>query len=237
MNTLHSLQDFLTIFSTFNIISISTRLFLALFIGGLIGIDREQATRSAGFRTYSLVCLGATLIMLIGNFIVLNFDGPTDISRLGAQVISGIGFLGAGAIMTSGHNKVHGLTTAAALWTCACIGLAIGVGFYAGAFITCFITLLLLRILRIVDNSYRKRMHYVDLYAELISSQHINHIMDDIINMNIQIINFESTTPKVSTNEIGIKLTLKIGKNHSSLKLLETLEKNDYVSFVHKVYI
>lgn len=120
-----------------------------MLFGGLIGLEREFGNRPAGFRTHTLVCMGAALVMLTSQYIFETLREYTDIdpSRLGAQVISGIGFLGAGTIMKDG-SRVRGLTTAASLWVVACIGLAIGVGFYFGALVASvfsYITLVLLK--------------------------------------------------------------------------------------------
>lgn len=110
---------------------------LACILGGLIGLERESLKRPAGFRTHILVCVGATLAMQTNLYLMaLYIDKiPIDPSRIAAQVVSGIGFLGAGTIIKEGAT-VKGLTTAATLWTVACIGLAIGAGFYWGAVIS-----------------------------------------------------------------------------------------------------
>ena len=114
---------------------IVVRIVTACLLGGIIGYERESANRPAGFRTHILVCVGAAMVMMTGEYVYDNFGGTTDPARLGAQVVSGIGFLGAGTILRAGLN-VRGLTTAASLWTVSCIGLACGIGFYFGAIIT-----------------------------------------------------------------------------------------------------
>ena len=114
---------------------ITMRIVAACLLGGIIGYERESANRPAGFRTHILVCVGAAMVMLTGEFVHRNFGGTSDPARLGAQVVSGIGFLGAGTILRAGLN-VRGLTTAASLWAVSCIGLACGIGFYSGAVIT-----------------------------------------------------------------------------------------------------
>lgn len=113
------------------------RLLLGAICGGLIGLEREASNRPAGFRTHILVGMGATLIMLVS---ISSFGDKADSARLAAQVVSGIGFLGAGTIMKTGNN-VKGLTTAASLWVCSAIGLAIGAGYYVGAIVTVIIVL------------------------------------------------------------------------------------------------
>ncbi|WP_313757557.1 MgtC/SapB family protein [Tissierella sp.] len=117
-------------------IEIIKRLALSAIVGGLIGTEREINNRPAGLRTHILVTLGSTLVMLV------SIDGfqSADPARLAAQVVSGIGFLGAGTIMRTGNN-ISGLTTAASLWVCAGIGLAMGSGYYLGAIVTTAIVL------------------------------------------------------------------------------------------------
>lgn len=134
-------------------IELIERLILAALIGGLIGIEREVHNRPAGLRTHVLVTLGSALIMLISIDGFFNLPGNRisgDPARLASQVVSGIGFLGAGTIMRNGTN-INGLTTAASLWVSAGIGLAIGAGYYLGAIITAVIVLLTLMTLGILE--------------------------------------------------------------------------------------
>lgn len=145
------------------------RLLLALALGGLIGYERENLHRPAGFRTHILVCVGAALVMITSEFIFNKYSGHTnaDPARLGAQVISGIGFLGAGTIMKEGVT-VKGLTTAASLWAVSCVGIAVGIGFYVGAIaatIIIYITLISLKRMQLqITEKKFKRMFcvYVD---------------------------------------------------------------------------
>ena len=131
------------------------RLFVAAVLGGAIGLERELRERQAGLRTHLVVCVGAALFTLVGAYA---FTGPnTDPSRIAAQIVTGIGFLGAGAIIRQGLS-VRGLTTAATLWVVAAIGLAAGAGYYSAALITTVLVLLSLWPLRIV--AYRIFAHY-----------------------------------------------------------------------------
>lgn len=111
----------------------SFKLFLSALIGGLVGFQRESSNRPAGLRTHILVCVGSTLVMITSEYIFNAYRGQTNLdpARLGAQVISGIGFLGAGTILRDG-STIKGLTTAAGIWAISCIGIAIGAGFYFG---------------------------------------------------------------------------------------------------------
>ena len=126
--------NIMSILKEVNIVSMTVKVLLAMILGGSLGLERGIKNRPAGFRTYMLVCLGATLVMSTNQYVYQTF-GVSDPTRLGAQVVSGIGFLGAGTIMVTKRNQIKGLTTAAGLWAVACLGLAIGIGFYSGALI------------------------------------------------------------------------------------------------------
>ncbi len=124
-----------------NLWSVCLRIFLAALMGGTIGMDRGKHGRAAGTRTHILVCLGACITTLLGFYTAQCLHYNNDPLRMGAQVVSGIGFLGVGTIMIRNHSQVTGLTTAAGLWTTACIGLVIGAGFYSVAILS-FLTVL-----------------------------------------------------------------------------------------------
>lgn len=138
-------------------LELTSRLLLALILGGLIGFERERNNHAAGFRTHILVCLGSALLMLISEYAFTAFVGEPQVrldpSRLAAQVIPSIGFLGAGTIMRNGLS-ITGLTTAASLWVAAAIGLAAGSGFYFGALLTTGMVLISLWILNKVEQRY-----------------------------------------------------------------------------------
>lgn len=146
--------------------SVTTRMLLAVLCGGLIGIERAYKRRPAGFRTHILICLGAAITTLTSQFLYLNLHYYTDMARLGAQVVAGIGFIGAGTIVVTRQHRVKGLTTAAGLWASAIIGLALGGGFYEGALLT--------TVLVLVAESFLSRLEYrildhvpeINLYME-----------------------------------------------------------------------
>ena len=108
-------------------LAVALRIFAVVFIGGILGLERGMKHRPAGLRTYMLVCVGACVIMLTNQYTFQMF-GSGDPVRMGAQVVSGIGFLGAGTIIVTRRNQIKGLTTAAGLWSAAGVGLALGVG-------------------------------------------------------------------------------------------------------------
>lgn len=131
------------------ILNSALKLLLAALLSGFIGFEREHSHRPAGFRTHILVAVGSALVMMTSVYIFETYEGRTnmDPARLGAQVISGIGFLGAGTILREGFS-VKGLTTAASLWAVSCIGLAVGIGFYEGAIVATFVIYITLNLLK-----------------------------------------------------------------------------------------
>lgn len=149
-----------------SIVNVFIKTILALLCEGVIGIERGRKKRPAGFRTYMLVCLGATLVMMTNDYICKIY-GSGDVARMGAQVVNGIGFLGAGTIITTGHNRVKGLTTAAGLWASACIGLAIGSGYYEGAIIGTFMMVVIMVVLHSFDRRLLASTKVVMLYVEV----------------------------------------------------------------------
>ena len=122
--------EFLNPLREMNTVSVMLRMLIAVLIGAVIGLERSAKNRPAGFRTHILVCLGAAVAAMTGLYIFLVLKLPTDVSRLGAQVISGLGFIGAGTIVVTKKMSIKGLTTAAGLWTTGIIGLAIGSGYF-----------------------------------------------------------------------------------------------------------
>lgn len=153
-------------FYDINIVSTSIRLILAVIFSGIIGLERGANRHPAGFRTHILVCVGATLAMMTNQFICQMY-GSGDPARLGAQVITGVGFLGVGTILVTGRHKIKGLTTAAGLWASACLGLALGIGFYSGAIVAAVVIYISLALLPKVENYFYKNSRAIDLYIEV----------------------------------------------------------------------
>lgn len=150
--------------------SVILRLVLAIFLGGVIGLERGRKNRPAGFRTYMLVCMGAALTMILGQYNVLlaqSAGSQSDVTRFGAQVINGIGFLGAGTILVTEKQQVKGLTTAAGLWACACMGLALGAGFYECVLLTFALIMAVVRLLPKIEMFLIEKSRNMDVYVEV----------------------------------------------------------------------
>lgn len=147
--------------------SVLLRLLLACILGGMIGYEREFSShKPAGLRTHILVSLGASLVMMTSEFAISAFPGlNVDPTRIGAQVVSGIGFLGAGAIIRHGF-AIKGLTTAASLWAVACVGLACGIGFFVGAIVATFLVWGVLLHLKNMESKHQSKGAFVELSIE-----------------------------------------------------------------------
>lgn len=201
------------------------RLILSAVAGGLVGIEREANNSSAGLRTHILVTLGSALIMLISmyGFQGLGADNSGgEPARLAAQVVSGIGFLGAGTILRTG-NSIRGLTTAASIWVCGGIGLAIGNGYYLGGLTTTLIVLFALRALgfiqkRIFGSQYKKLFVHCKERVGLIGD--IGNVLGK---NNINIKDIKVNTEEDADNVIDISFTLKPSNKHINEDFLEEL--------------
>jgi putative Mg2+ transporter-C (MgtC) family protein len=178
------------------------RLLLAMVFGGMIGLDRGRKRRAAGMRTYMLVCMGATLTVLLSLYEYTMVTGPwadlaaeigirTDVSRFGAQVINGIGFLAAGTIIVTGRQEVKGMTTAAALWASACMGLAIGAGFYECVALAFLLIFLSIRLLPMVENYMVENAKNMNIYVEFQSLDDVGAIINRIKSQDVQIYEVE----------------------------------------------
>ncbi len=168
--------------SAWTLRNIVIRLVTAMALGGLIGIDRGAKRRGGGARTDSAVCIGAALVMMTGQYIEIRWPGLADISRMASQVVSGVGFLGAGSILVSGH-QVKGLTSAAGIWLSACIGLAVGIGFVDGAVLATLVLLAGLHLLPLLEEKIYPYSRYVILYVEAdeggASAEFLHHLKMD----------------------------------------------------------
>ena len=186
------------------------RLFLAAILGGFVGLEREAHGRAAGLRTHILVCVGATLIMLTGVNLAMSsqYSSNIDPFRMAAQVVSGIGFLGAGTIIRF-RASVKGLTTAASLWAVAAVGLSIGSGFYKGAFFATALVLISLFALTRMESKMIKRDWYKTLNLVTKSGPNqLKAIREVLSDYNTEIKDFE--IKKIDEDNVNMELHLKL---------------------------
>jgi len=163
-----------------DMLSVTVRLLLAVFCGGVVGIERERKRRPAGFRTHILISLGAALTTLTSQFIVLELGLYTDMARLGAQVIAGIGFIGAGTIIVTKRRQVKGLTTAAGLWASAIVGLCCGAAFFEGAVIATVVILLAELVFARLEYLVVSSARTFNMYVEFTDSGKLGNIVDSV---------------------------------------------------------
>ena len=173
--------------------SLCVRMLLAVVCGGIIGVEREYKRRPAGFRTHILICLGATMTTLTSQYLFLVMHYFTDIARLGAQVVAGIGFIGAGTIIVTRRQRVKGLTTAAGLWAVAIVGLCLGGGFYEGGIAATLLVLLAELFFsrleyRILDNTPE-----INLYLEYTGKPVLDEVLKLFREKGVKVLNLEIT--------------------------------------------
>ncbi len=200
----------------FSPVSVLIRLALAAIVGGLIGMERGRHGRAAGLRTHILICIGAAITSLTGLYLREISDISADVFRLSAQVISGIGFLGAGTILVRNSTVITGLTTAAGMWATAAIGVAVGYGFYSGALIALLICLFSVTVLSRLE---RKRKSVTNIYIELSNIKDIETAVAMIRKDCNKLISYDIVPPKSShADNVGITLSTGIGCDISALK-------------------
>lgn len=218
-----------------NWLSIMVRLLLAVLIGGVLGLERERKNRPAGFRTYMLVCVGSALVMMTNQF-VFNTMAPSDPVRMGAQVISGIGFLGAGTIMVTGKNRIRGITTAAGLWTAACCGLAIGIGFYEGALLGGLLIFGIITFMQRLENPIRKKAQYLEIYLEFDPRQPFGEFIDYSRKNNLDIYDIQMQKTSVADERfLAVILLIRSLEKLPHAEVLELLTQAPGVNYFEEL--
>ncbi len=196
-----------------SLLSMCIRLVLAVFCGSIIGVEREFKRRPAGFRTHILICMGAAMTTLISEYLLVEMHYTTDIARLGAQVIAGIGFIGAGTIIVTRHQRVKGLTTAAGLWAVAIVGLCIGVGFYEGAILTTFLILMAEILFAKIEKWITRKSPEVNLMLEYNDAGALDPLLVWLKQNNVKVQHLEITrAPKGESDNAVAIFSLRLHK-------------------------
>ena len=211
-----------------NGLSVALRLLLALMMGGLIGMERGRHGRAAGMRTHVLVCLGACMTALVGLYILEYINPNEDVTRIAAQVISGIGFLGAGTILIRNQAIITGLTTAAGVWCTATIGIALGYGFYLGAIIATAITIVTATLLTRLEGGKKKQMR---VYMELKDADKLTPTLKAIHLTYSSMKHPDISMPKSGLNNaVGLSFEVSLDQPKQQ-NFLEDLSNMDNVLF------
>ena len=219
----------------FNAVSIFIRLLLSVILGGLLGMERSQKHQAAGLRTFSLVCLGSALIVLTNEFICIKCGGG-DTSRMAAQVISGIGFLGAGTIMVTSNNRIRGLTTASCLWISAILGLCIGSGLIVIS-LFCFVILMgTLHGLTRYNDWISKHTPLLSLYLEVDAECGVDELRSYAKSkfFVIKSIHRKREEP-LTRNDLCITVEMDLVKNMNHEEILVDLDAIDAIHYVEEI--
>ncbi len=204
-------------------LAVALRIVAAAILGGIMGWERGLKNRAAGLRTYMLVCVGSCLIMLTNQFIFQVY-GTGDPVRMGAQVVSGIGFLGAGTIIVTRRHQIKGLTTAAGLWADAGVGLALGIGFYEGALAGALTVLIIMTLMQQMDSKMHRKTKSLDIYFEMSSQVPLGDLLRYVRSHDFELSDIQKE-PYMDLDD-GIRAytaTLKVPKRRLQDELLETL--------------
>lgn len=215
-------------------LSIALRIVVAVICGGALGLERGMKHRPAGMRTYMLVCVGSCLIMLTNQYL-FQITQAGDPMRLGAQVVSGIGFLGAGTIVVTRYNRIKGLTTAAGLWSAAGVGLALGVGFYEAALIAGLAIFVVMTLLQRWDDNMHSRTRAVEIHVELEEQTTVGEFIRCIRDMELEISNIQMEEHSTENNTRGMIATLKAKKRGKHEELMERIRQIKGVRYLEEL--
>jgi len=215
-------------FSTWNLQNIIIRVTASALLGCIIGLDRGMKHRGAGTKTITVVCLGATLVMLTEQYIQIHFPGLANIGRLAAQVISGVGFIGVGTIIISRH-RVRGLTTAATLWASACVGLAVGIGFVEGGVLITVMMMLSLHILPFVERFATTHSRYCNVFIDLEESRDLHMVIQKLKEAGVVIDSMDASEAKSEGVGVSVHMVLYLKKSINRTTVYEILAKLDKV--------
>lgn len=221
--------------SDVNLLSTSLRLILAVIFGGIIGLERGANHHPAGFRTHILVCVGSALAMLTNEYICQVY-GTGDPARLGAQVITGVGFLGVGTILVTGRHKIKGLTTAAGLWASACLGLALGIGFYSGAFVAAVLIFISLALLPKVETYVYRRSKAIALYIEVDSVKNFRSFIQYIRSLDAAFYETHLSQDRpVTEGSIAFRLSMLLPKNMNHMQAIDAFSQQEGVYLIEEI--
>lgn len=216
------MNEVIAYLTEFNTVTVVLRVLLAALAGALVGLEREFHGRAAGMRTHMMVALGAALAAMIGLFTVNELGISSDPMRVGAQVISGVGFLGAGTILLrGGGSRITGLTTAAGLWTAASIGLAVGIGFYVGAFMTVIAAMLTFTLITSLEHFLNRKRQRMAIYLELENVDAVAPMLE-MLRTEYGLLEAQVTPPRSGTApHVGMEILVRVPQKLSTEKNLK----------------
>ena len=219
-------------------IDLAVRLVVAMICGCCIGINRGRKNRPAGIRTHMIICMGSALTIILSIYMsdmisagAWQGASAPDVSRLGAQVVSGIGFIGVGTIIITGKQQVKGLTTAAGLWASACMGLAIGAGFYLAAVIGCLFTLVTIILFSRLEHVMIAKIRDVNIYVEFENMKCISEIIGVLDNKSIKIRDIDISKASEELTSDRAVFSLRLPKKMGHYEVIAAIaECNNIIS-------
>lgn len=216
------MQEIFDYLAEFNTVTAVIRVLLAAIAGALVGLEREFHGRAAGMRTHMMVALGSALTSMIGLYVCYELGFTSDPMRVAAQVISGVGFLGAGTILLrGGGSRITGLTTGAGLWAAAAIGLAVGVGFYVGAFMTVAAVMLTFTLVSRLENLLNRKRQRMAIYMELTSVDEVAPMLD-LLRTEYGLMEVQVTPPRSGTHpHVGMEMLVRVPQKLSTQENLK----------------
>lgn len=224
-----------TAFEEWSLLSMFLRLLSALLAGTIIGIDRSMKRRGAGIKTHVIVCLGASIVMMTSQYMMQVYPDAADLGRMGAQVISGVGFLGVGTIIVTGRNQVKGLTTAAGLWTCACVGLAAGIGYIEGVLLCLVFVMFTFRVLNSFDYMLQKNSKVFDVYLEFFNNKSVIRFKEQLHATGFKLSVFDLTKSKIKGEGPSAIATIEVEDKRKRAMLVEILRNMEGVKFAEEL--
>ncbi|MEA4946817.1 MAG: MgtC/SapB family protein [Oscillospiraceae bacterium] len=216
-------------------LSVVLRMLLAFLCGGVIGLEREYKHRPAGFRTHILICLGAAMTTLTSQYLYLTMQMYTDVARLGAQVIAGIGFIGAGTIVVTRQRRVKGLTTAAGMWTSAIIGLACGAGYVECAIFATLLVMAAEMLLIRLEYRVASGAREMNIYVEYTEADRMTEILQGLRAEKVRITNLEISRRVEGDRRYSAVVSLGNLRGITAERLLSRLEAMDDVLLVEEM--
>ena len=238
----------MVILRSFNVLSMIVRLLLAMLAGGVIGYGRSKKRREAGMRTYMLTSIGAALTVLLAMYEYEMLQGPWaeavaiagakfDATRYASQVLSGLGFLGAGTILSDSHNQVRGLSSSTALIASASMGMAAGAGFYECVLLAVIMIIFVLEWMYPIEQLFKRRVRNMTLFAEFDSIENISDISDTIRSLDANVYDIDiERTKKTEEGFPSATFTLQLSKNNNShTHMLTTIAELSHVHFVQEL--
>jgi len=224
----HLLEDFTPL-------SIVIRLVLATICGGVIGLEREYKRHSAGFRTFTLVCVGAALTTIV-NIYIFNITGSADVGRIPAGVVSGVGFLGVGTIIVTRRNTIKGLTTAAGLWATACLGIAFGSGMIWASLLAFILIMIVISVLSKISWYVASHNRIIHLYIEYRNRSDLELLHKWLDESGYILVSMEKHVEgKSKEREFSATLEINLGSSKKHVDVMADIVKQEWLEYVEEI--